>query len=846
LITEVIRGRIKVSGQSNIAIRFIPTIRNILAVLMVCCVSLSSAQTTKITGKVIDAETGESLPFVNITFQDSKIGTSSDIDGNYSIESYYATDSLVASFVGYKKLTMKVRKDETQKIDFAMMSSTFDLPDVVIIAPEEDPAYPIMRRVVRNKPANNKEKLESFQYEIYNKIEFDMNNITDKFKERKLFRKFDFVFDNIDTTGKKPFLPVFLSESISDFYYRKSPKKEKEFIKGTKVTGIRNNSVSQFLGDMYQDVNIYRNHVSVFGKNFISPVANNGKAYYKYYLMDSTYIDGDFCYQIRFMPRRKQELTFIGDLWVNDTTYAIRVVEGSIVEDANINFVNDLWVRQEFEQVEKEVWMMVKEQMSVDFNLTDGTMGFYGKKTATFKDFVINKPKEDEFYEGAENIIVADDVNEKTDEFWDENRHDTLTENELVIYHMIDTLENLPIVKTYVDVITTILSGYKILGPVELGPYFSMYSYNPIEGHRFRLGGRTSNAFSKMVEFSGYTAYGTRDEKFKYGLGTRFFITKDPRQMVRARYVDDIEQIGLSQNAFRKDNVLSSFARRNPANKLTKVTDARLSYEREWFKGFSSMLQFRTTDYSSPNGSAVPFMRENEVGESQKVNNIRTSEVSFYTRLAYKEQFLSGEFERISLSTKFPIIETHYTIGLKDVFNSQYEYQKLVLGIKHKFSLGYLGNTHYYLEAGKIWGQLPYPLLEIHAGNETWSYNENSYNAMNIMEFVSDQYASVFVTHHFDGLFLNKIPLMKKLKWREVASVKAVIGSMSDKHKAEMVLPEYTRTLEKPYIEAALGIENIFKILRIDALWRVTHLDNTHPDIGVLRFGIRGKLQVDF
>lgn len=804
-----------------------------------------NAQKTKVYGVIKDAVTGETLPFVNVYFKNSKIGTSSNLDGEYVLESYYATDSIIVTFVGYKKAAFAIKKDIEQEINIDLKESINDLPELIVLPSEVNPAHPILKNVIKNKDINNREKLEAYEYEVYNKIELDLNNIDDDFKNKKIFKKFNFIFDNIDSTDNKPYLPVFITESLSNVYYRKNPKAQKEFIKATKVSGLENESVSQFTGDMYQNLNIYDNSINIFGKNFISPVANTALAFYKFYLMDSLTIEGSWCYELKFQPKRKGELTFEGTLWINDTTYAIKKIETRIAPDANVNFVNDMNVIQTFSQVESEVWMLTKDELYVDFEIAKNQMGFYGRKNTSYSDFIINQPKEKEFYQGTDWTVVLDSAQEKSENYWKEHRHDTLSANQQGVYTMIDTLGNLPIVRTYVDVIQTVFTGYKILGKVELGPYFSIYSYNPIEGNRFRFGGRTSNDFSKKIEFSGYGAYGFLDQQFKYGAGTRFFITKKPRRLVKLVYKHDVEQVGISSNAFNNANLVSSFARRNPFNKLVFNTEYRGSYELEWFQGLTSTFLFRNATFS-PLG-ITPFERQSSDSVFTAVDHITTSEVSFHTRFAFHEEFVSGEFDRVSLGTSYPILTAHYTYGIPNFLGSKYEFHKAVFGIKHNLPLGYFGTLNYQIEIGKIWGTLPYPLLEIHAGNSTWYYNDNAFNMMNIGEFVSDQYVTFNFQQHFEGLFLNNIPLMRKLKWREVLGLKGVWGSLSEKTLTEMNLPFFTTSLQdKPYMELTAGLENVFKFLRFDVLWRLNYLDNNFNDIRVGHVGIRGKLMFDF
>lgn len=813
----------------------------VLIILAVICGRPILAQTTVVHGKVFDAETKEPLPFVNIAFQDSKIGTITDLEGNYSLETYYATDTLIASFVGYNSIKLEIIKDREQQLDFPMKSSSVQLGEVIIKPTEqENPAHVILRRVIAHKKVNDRKKLEAYEYETYNKVEFDLNNLSEKFVNRKIFKPFDFIFDNIDSTDEKPSLPIFMTESLSEFYYRQNPKAYKEFIKATKVSGVENESVSQFLGDMYQNVNVYDNFLTVFGKNFVSPIANFGLGYYHYYLTDSAYIDKRWCYKLEFLPRRQQELTFVGEMWINDTTYAVKRVEGTIAKDANINFVDKLWVRQEYQQVEHEVWMLTKDQLVVDFNIEDESLGIYGRKTATYKDFAINEPRDGKFYAGADNVILAEDVNGQSDEFWDENRHVALTEKEENIYHMVDTMKSIPQFRTYVDIITLVVSGYYVRGQVEIGPYFKALSFNDVEGVRFRIGGRTSNDFSKRLMLEAYTAYGTKDTEVKYSLGGQYFLSKQPRQFVGMYYKHDLEQLGLSQTAFSQDNLLVSIFRTNPANKLTQIDEFKIYFEREWFQGFSNRLMIRQRKME-PKGSLHYFYRDPD-GIVSDVERIITSELSLNTRFAYREKYVSGEFERVSLGTKYPVLEAHLAYGLPNLFNSEYEYWKLVMRIDHKLQLGPLGYLRYWLEGGKIWGALPYPLLEIHSGNETFFYDESAFNTMRYFEFVSDRWSSFAFTHHMNGFFLNRIPFLRKLKWREVWGMRALVGDFDAKNEEVMLLLDGMNTLNEPFAEAHVGIENIFKILRVDGIWRLSYLDNKD----VKNWGIRVQLHIDF
>lgn len=413
---------------------------------------------------------------------------------------------------------------------------------------------------------------------------------------------------------------------------------------------------------------------------------------------------------------------------------------------------------------------------------------------------------------------------------------------------MVDTLKNLPQFKTVANIISLFVSGYKVIGKFELGPYYTFYSFNPVEGNRVRLGGRTSNDFSKRIMLDGYLAYGMRDERFKYGGGFIYMLNKNPRMAVGASAKRDMEQLGQASGAFREDNVLSSLFRRNPANKLTDVTELEGYLEREWLYGLTNKLIF-THRVLKPAGDKYRYVRfEPDLTEEQQVNYLITSEVTLYTRFAYKEKFVYGEFERVSLGTNYPALEISYSYGMPRVLGAEFEYQRLIMRVQDKMRFGPFGYVDATVEAGRIFGHLPYPLLMLHQGNETFFYDESSYNTMNYFEFVSDKWVSVWATYHAEGLVLNKIPVMRRLKWREVVSAKALVGGY-DEANDQILSRDFNYdgqpdiyTLTKPYVEAALGVENIFKVLRVDALWRLSYLDHDN----IVKFGLRATFQVNF
>ncbi|MEZ4720357.1 MAG: DUF5686 family protein [Flavobacteriales bacterium] len=801
------------------------------------------AQKTIVTGKVYDAESGEPLPFANVYFKDSKIGSTTTDQGNYRIETYYPTDSLIVSVLGYERMSIRVKPDRSSVVDFPLKVTGIALGPVTVVADRKakDPAVELMKKVVRNKKANNREKLAAYEYDVYNKIEFDMNNIDEKFTNRKVMKPFDFVFENIDTTSEeKPFLPIFLTESKSRYFYRKNPKSSMEIIEATKVAGVKNESVSQFLGDMYQNTNIYENYVDAFGKSFVSPLADFGPISYKYYLTDSAIMDGHKCFKVVFKPRRRGELVFEGEMWIADTSYAIKQIDAQITEGANINWINTFRVYHEYNQVEEEVWMLTKENVVVDFNITDKAIGFYGRKTTIYSDFIINDEKEGSFYSTFNNIQVKEGANEYGDDYWNEQRPEHLSENEYKVYAMVDTIQEIRAFRTYVDIITLFVNGHYEMKYVDLGPYFTAFSFNQVEGARMRVGGKTNSDFSTKLELSGYLAYGLKDERFKYQAASRYFISKNPRQIIHLSARQDLEQLGQSANAWRTDNILSSVFRRIPF-RFNAYEEYKGAYEIEYFPGLSSKFEFARKDmWSVKNG--VQFQKEATDGTLYDINRISTAEIGVSTRFAFQEKFISGQLDRVSLGTRFPIIEANARFGIKGLLGGDYEYQRLTVRISDRVPINPIGQSEFILEAGKIWGSVPYPLLQMFPGNQTYFYDDYAFNLMNYYEFISDEWITLFYTHHFNGIFFNKVPLFRKLKWREVATVRSAFGGLSSSHSTELEFPANLFSLRYPYVEGGVGVENILKIFRVDALWRFTYLNNPN----VVPFGVRLTFQFEF
>ncbi len=801
----------------------------------------ANAQLTKIRGTVIDAESKLPLSYVYIVLSNTTVGTITDEQGIFSIETKAIADSIECSYVGYISQKHKINKHIYQELKIELVPDIINIKEV-IVKPGNNPAHDILEKVIKNKKLNDVRNQKSFKYQAYNKVQIDLNNIDDQFRNRKIFKQFQFIFNYLDTnalTGKA-YLPVLISETLSDMYYQSEPKNEKEIIKASNLSGLKNESVSQLTGRMTQSFNIYDNFMSYFDGGFISPISDLALLYYKYYLTDSAFRDNHWCYHITFKPKDKFSRAFTGNMWIADTVFAVQYIQMRLSTEANINFVNELATTINFSNFNNNVWAISDEEILLDFNVVEDSKtlkGFFGRKNATYYNYSFNTPIDHDILKLKADIVVNDSAFERDNNYWKSKRPIELSTKEENIYKMVDSIKNVPLYQTLADWINLFVNYYYVIGKYEFGPYYSIFSFNDLEGYRFRVGGRTGNAFSTRQMFDGYIAYGTKDEKIKYGIGYTYMLNKSPRKVFGIKYNDDLEQLGKSTTSFKQDNILSSVLRRSPNNKLTPYKQLSTYYEHEWYQGFSNTLNFLYKQiYPS---DFIPFQKVLNTGAIVNYNRIISAEIYLKTHFAWNEKFIMGDFERMSIGTEFPILDFYVTGGLRD---NEKSYLKLKLEINHYFETNPFGYFKYTIDAGKIIGNLPYPLLELHKGNETYSFDYNSFNLMNYYEFVSDQYITFFAEQHFQGFFLNNIPLLRKMKWREVASIRGLSGSLNNKNKNVLLFPENLTEVGKPYWETSVGVENIFKLVRVDAMWRLSHLDRPN----VSKFGVRAMLQITF
>lgn len=815
------------------------------------------SQKTIVTGKVTDSDTGDGVPFANVYFDGTTIGTSTDFDGFYKIETDKATDSLVVSYVSYQVRKKAVKKGVTQNIDYQLAPSEEMLKAIVITSGKrENPAWEYLRGLLDHKSENDKRRLSAYEYDAYSKVELDVDNISDKFKEKKLVKQIIGVVDSVESLAGedgKPILPLFISETISKYYYRDSPNKIKEEIQKTRIKGVGvedGSVVSQLVGSSFQDYNFYESWIRIAGKDFVSPVSESWRLFYDYELQERTEIDDIWCYRVDFQPKRKEDLAFTGTMWItDDSTFALKRIDVTVPKTANLNFIEKIKIQQDLKRIEDEkerAWIPVKTRILVDVGqVNDQWAGMLLKSYSSAENIVINKPRELKFYKNA--IVVDVEASNSTDEFWQENRHDSLTASEQTVYAMIDTISNLPMVKSYIEIADLLINGYKDVGKIDIGQLLTVYSNNNIEGSRVMLNVRTNKDFSKKIQFSLGAAYGFEDKKWKYNGEVRTILSRRPWTILGIQHQYDLQQVALFNEDFRSSgNVLfSSFSRWGnlTRNRPFYHRQSSIYLQTDIVKGVTSKITYRNQDYD-PLYKFEFFDPENP---EIRRKNFTVAEVMAEVRIGFRERFVNGALNRANLGSKYPVFKFRYIRGLGNFLGGDLEYHKFSTRLEHSFRLGILGRTDYSIGAGFTPSTLPYPLLESHLGNETPFYNQLSFNLMNYFEFVSDKYASINVTHNFNGFLLNRIPLMRRLKWRSFVEGNMLVGNVSQKN-IDLIpdidvngvpIPKFGSLGAAPYAEVSYGISNIFRFVRVQAVHRLTYLDKDD----VSPWGIRVSAQ---
>ena len=783
-----------------------------------------------IKGKIKDASTSEGIPFATVFFPKSAIGTPADIDGNFILQvEQLPNDTIRVQAIGYHTFSKVISHSiKEQELNIELERNSTQMNELVIHA-GVDPALFLLKQIIKHKPLNNPDRNNNYSYRAYNKLEVDVQRLSkEQFEKIPGFKNYSFIFENLDSsTEDKPFLPLFMTEAMSDYYFQRAPKQQKEFIRASLIKGFKNESLTEFMGTSYQNFNVYNNFLPVFDKQFVSPISNSGAAYYNYVIKDTEKAYGHNIILVQFSPKREGELCFSGDFWVIDSVFAIERVSLEVPRLANINFVNRVSLYQEFAPVDDSIWFCVKDKFVSDFNAPYGTKlpGLIGRKTTLYSNIKVNDTMVCHVLNNTnvkEDVIIDDSAKYKTEDWWSKARFEPLSKNEQKIYKMVDTIEQMPITRYYKNIIKFLVNGTRDVGPLQLGPYFYVYSRNSIEGNRFRLTLGTPECLTN-IHLTGYLAYGDKDNKFKYGFTGIWILDHKPRMSIYGAYTHDIDHSTNYYDKVGNDNIFSSLIRKSGIPwKLAWADEYELEFFKDYHKGFSNKLRLLHREFTPY--APLPGIELFKDDAGNPTPTIINTEAEFSLRFAYKEKYLDGKYKRISLGSKYPILNLRIGVAIKDVWNSDYSYQRIRFTLSDHAPLPHLGNVYYSLFAGKYFGTLPYPLLEIVPGNEYHYYNAHAFEMMNKYEFIADEYAGFIFEHNFGSGIFKYIPIIKKAKLRQFYTVKGIIGSLSDANKALNFKPGIYpfRSLEgNPYVEVGTGISNILEFFRIDFVWRV-------------------------
>lgn len=841
-----------------------------LTYLYILIFSLTSFGQTKVKGIVVDVD-GNSLPFASVIFEKSTEGTISDEEGNFYLSSPKTHTSLQVGFMGFDRVTLPITQ-KNQFFKITLKESADRLQTVTLytgrVEKKGNPAIALLKKVWAKKYKNGLKMFDSYEYKKYEKIQFDLNNVDSSFTEQKVFKGMEFIFKEIDTSrvSGKNFLPVYINESVYNGYGKNKGKDKllREDLVANKNSGIGVGAgVTTYVKDLYVDYNIYDNYIRLFGKSFVSPVGKTGVNTYNYVLSDSATVGGKWCYKIIYYPIRKNELTFKGDMWISDSVFAVKDINLQVSKSANLNWVKEVYLEQDFKVVNDSVIIPERDYMLADFSLRKKktSMGVFGKRTTYYNNYSFNNSRKDKYYKTKADIF-EDSIYKVSDVYWKENRLEALDKSEAGVYKMLDALKEVPKFKRIYNLGVVLATGYVEFPNFDYGPVFSTFDFNDVEGFRIRVGGRTYFGVNDPWRLQGYTAYGFKDQKLKYGVSYKYMFDKKKRLIFGIGRRDDIEQtaagLTISNDVLGRSFATSGLFSIGSSNLLTDIELTNMYISAEPIDNINFQLSFvhRNLRSADPDKFSMSYLDDLGIVEKQTSE----TEVGFSIKYTPKRKIFGNGVERKDVNDNYPVFYFSYANGLKGFLGSDFNYHKTQLYYKQPFYLGLLGRTTTTIELGKTFGEASIGLLNIVPGNQSIFNIKNTFGLLNFYEFITDTYVSAHFEHNFNGRVLGKIPFLRKLNLREIIGVKGVYGSLSEENlrmnrPAIHVLPAFrdidnklvnitTKTVapSEIYYEYNAAIGNILKVFRIDFFWRGNYLDRP----GANKFGVKGSFGFTF
>lgn len=842
-----------------------------LFLFLVCFTWMLKGQTV-IKGLVTDSISGEELPYVSLILDGTTVGTTTGLDGKFNLTSSSNVRTLVVSYLGYTEKRITINLNRTNNLSIELAPTTINLDEVVIKPGKErysrrgNPAVDFIRNAIDRRDSNDPRNHDYFTYDQYEKVIFAMNEYERKPREDGKVGKFDFLIEFVDTLDAgTTILPISEKEKIETVFYRKSPRTERRLVKAQHSSGVdevfSREGVAQVLNEVFKEVNIFQNDISLFLQRFVSPMSTLGPTFYKYYMLDTVEVNNQKCLDLGFVPFNSESFGFTGHLFITlDSTYFVQKAILNVPKDINLNFVSRMVIEQNFERASDGSRIIVKDDIEVNFKLNEKSKGMYARRLNVYSAQTFDEPSNAAVFNTAAPILTESDAFSKTEEYWTAMRpEDGKRRNPNTVAQLMARMREIPIFFYTEKVVSLFVNGYiptnsnPLKSKFEFGPVNTFISGNAIEGARFRVGGTTTPAFSKRLFLDGFVAYGTKDEKLKYDFIAEysFHDKKDyrkefPVHSLKFEYSYDINQIGQQYMYTNKDNVFLAWKRKKD-DRATYLRFSELTYTNEFYSGFSFGASVRNMrEYAT---QYTAFDRIEADGSTTPLKDYTMSELELKVRYAPKEKFYQTRNYRYPITLDYPILSLNHTMADKDFLGSTFSYNRTEFGIQYRYwmpmSFGYIDMIG---KGGKVWSKAPYPLLILPNANLSYTVQPESYALMNAIEFINDEYLSWDLTYYMNGAFLNRVPLIKKLKLREVFCFRGLYGNLTEKNNpfnAErnaglFQFPEGSYPMgSKPYMEASVGIENIFSFLRLDYVWRLTYKDNPNIDIRGIRFVMR-------
>ena len=857
-------------------VRFIRYIILIALLQAVAGIFLSHAQSfTSASGIVKDSITGEPLPFVSVYFDGSTIGAMTDDNGTFTLQNNQGYTKLAAASLGYdtKFIDLKPGK-KNDNLEVLLKPTAFEISEVVVKPKREkytrkdNPAVELIKKVIAHKNDNRIEAKPEYQTEVYEKLSLSLDNFNPNLDKNKFLKKFKFIKNYLDTSefNGKPILTVSVRENLSDFYYRKSPKAEKTIVRAKRMQGIDKTlddggGITSNLEEIFKSINIFDNNIPILLNRFVSPLSSTlATTYYHYYIMDTLDVGGDKCVDLAFVPANSESYGFTGRLYITlDGNYAVKKVLLNTPANINLNWVDKLRIEQEFKQMPDSTWVLDQENTFVNFYVVKGTQQLYAHQLRNYDNYNFNVQNADSVFGLLGALHVLPEATAQPDTFWTHNRPIPLKEKEDALKDLLGQLRKVPAFNAIIKTAEILITGYiptandKKVTKFDFGPMNTTFSANHLEGFRMRVGGMTTANLNPYWFASGYLAYGTNDRKIKYNLKLTHSFTKkeyhegeNPVNNLSFIQEYDVYTPGQDFLFTSKDNIFVAWKVGEPVTKMQYIRKSVLQYEKEWLNG----LTWKSWIMNQNNEAAgtLQYIKRDESGNLYHIKDFTTSEIGTQLRFAPGERAYNGRSGKESvfnLSKDALVFKLSHQLGIKGVLGGDYNYNHTEISAEKRIWLSSFGHIDAQVKAGKVWDKVPFPLLILPNTNQSVTIQPEAFHMMNALEFVTDQYVSFNATYYLKGWILNRIPGIKWLRLREVLSFNMIYGGLTDKNNPTLtpglfLLPDGTQPLgSTPYMECSVGLENIFKILRIDYYRRLTYLD--HPDIkkGGIRIALR-------